>query len=381
MTKLRVLIFLSTLVIVGAVGAFVSFYARGYRFNFKTLEFLPNGILVIKSEPDGASVIVNGDLKTATNATLSLSPGIYDVEIKKEGFFPWYKRLTIEKEIVTLASASLFKTAPSLSPITFSGANNPIGSQDGGKIAYIDKEGLWVIDVVNLPLGFGRDPRKITDGNLENSTFQFSPDANEILLTTSQGIFLLPSGSFINQAERVNVASRKTAIIAGWEEERKVKITSLIKNFPQEIFEIFSRKTSTLIPSPDEQMILYTASSSASLPENIVKPLPGASTQKQERQIKENQTYVYDIKEDRNFLITDQKEAMPLWLPTGRYLLLAEKERVIIMDYDGTNRQAVYSGAYIFPFAYPFSNSSKLLILTSLGSDSTTPNLYSLTIK
>lgn len=381
MTKLRVLIFLSTLVIVGVVGAFVSFYARGYRFNFKTFRFLPNGILVIKSEPDGASVFVNGDLKTATNATLPLSPGTYDVEVKKEGFSSWNKRLTIEKEIVTLVSASLFKTAPSLSPITFSGANNPIESQDGGKIAYNDKDGLWIIDVVNLPLGFGRDPRKVTDGDLENSTFQFSPNGAEILLTTSQGIFLLPSGSFTAQSERVNIASRKIAIISGWEEERKVKLTSLIRNFPLELFEIFSRKTSTLTPSSNEQMILYTASSSANLPENLVKSLPGASTQKQERQVKEGQTYVYDIKEDRNFLITDQKEAKPLWLPTSGHLLLAEKGGVTIMDYDGTNRQVVYSGSYVFPFAYPFSNSSKLLILTSLGSDSATPNLYSLTIK
>ena len=112
MTKTRVLFFVATIIIVGLAELYFSLYARGYRFDLKTLRFQPNGILVIKSEPDGASVFINNELKTATNATLSLSPGTYDVEVKKDGFFTWYKRLTIEKEVVTQASASLFKNVP-----------------------------------------------------------------------------------------------------------------------------------------------------------------------------------------------------------------------------------------------------------------------------
>lgn len=127
MAKIRVFVFLSTLIVVGLIGLFVSYYARGYRLNLQTLKFVPNGILVLKSEPDGASVFIDGELKTATNATISLSPGTYDVEIKKEGFTSWYKRLSIEKEIVVTATASLFKNAPSLSPVTFSGAKKPGG--------------------------------------------------------------------------------------------------------------------------------------------------------------------------------------------------------------------------------------------------------------
>ena len=96
MAKIRLIAFLIGILIVGTVGTFVSYYARGYKFNPKTLSFLPNGILVIKSEPDGASVLINGELKTATNATISLSPGVYDVEVKKDGYFSWYKRLAIE---------------------------------------------------------------------------------------------------------------------------------------------------------------------------------------------------------------------------------------------------------------------------------------------
>ena len=383
MTKWRVLIFLSTLLVVGVVGLFVSFYARGYRLDFKTLKFSPNGIFVVKSEPDGASVYINGELRTATNATLSLAPGTYDVEVKKDGFLPWYKRLTIEKEIVTQASVSLFKSAPSLAPLTFSGAASPIESEDGTKIAYIDKDALWVIDIANLPLGFGRDPKKITDGDLTNATFEFSPDSRQILLTTSQGIFLLDSGSFTPQGQRTNITSKKVATLAEWEIQKKEQITSLLKPFPAQISEVLGKRTSKLVLSPDEQMILYTASSEGTLAENLVRPLPGASTQKQERTIKAGSTYIYDIKEDRNFLVSNLPEDKEnvRWMPSSRHVLLAQEGSVVIMDYDGTNKQTVYSGAYVAPIAYPYTNTTRILILTNLGSDTSTPNLYSLTLK
>lgn len=379
MTKIRVLVFLSTLLVVGFLGLFASYYARGYRFNFRTLKFLPNGILVIKSEPDGASVLINGELKTATNTTLSLPPGVYDVEVKKEGFLPWYKRLTIEKEIVTQASVSLFKSLPALSPITFSGVTNPVISPDNSKIAFTDKEGLWIIDIINLPLGFGRDPRKITDGNLQDSSYEFSPDAGQILVNTSNSIFLLDTDTFTPQGQRTNITSTVDNIKSTWQKEKEVFTASLLSNFPPQLADIFLNKSTNLTFSPDETMILYTMSGAASLPENLFRGLPGSSTQNQERELQTGHKYIYDIKEDRNFLITDS-EIIPHWMPTSRHILLAEDNKVIIMDYDGTNRQTVYSGSYMAPFAYPFSNTSKLLILTSLGSIST-PNLYSVSIK
>lgn len=388
MIKIRIFIFLTTILIVGVAGLFTSYYARGYRLDFKTFRFQPNGILVIKSEPDGASVFINGELKTATNANISVSPGTYDVEVRRDGFFTWYKRLVIEKEIVTSANVSLFKNVPSLSPVTFSGAENPVTSGDETKLAFTvplskstgsEKAGLWTMDTFNLPLGFSNEPKRITDGDLADASFIFSPDGRQILLTTSNGVFLIDSGSFTPQTQRVNVTSRKDVILAEWKKEKEAKDASLVRGLPPEITDILNRKTSNFTFSPDSNMILYTASSSATLPGNLIKPLPGASTQRQERNIEPDRTYVYDIKEDRNFLLTDQPAAR--WMPGSRHLLLAEEGQVTIADYDGTNRQVVYSGSYVAPFAFPFINATKLLILTNLGASSSTPNLYTLTIK
>lgn len=399
MTKVRVLLFTITLLVVTILGVFAYYYARGYKFDIKTLKFQPNGILVLKSEPDGASVYINGELKTATNANFSIAPGTYDVEVKKDGYITWYKRLTVEKEIVTQATISLFKTFPSLSPLTLFGATNAVMSEDGSKIVFSvlpgknidsDKVGLWVVDTFNLPLGFGNGPKRIADGDMTNATYLFSPDASKLLITISNAVYLISTDTFSPQNQRVNALSQKVEILSEWKKEKDLTNQGRFKNLPSEVAEVLSRKVSGFEFSPDDNMIAYTASGSATLSENLVKPLPGASTQTQERNIQPGRTYVYDIKEDRNFLISDQpvtinndNSTTPAlrWMSTSKHLLLAQIDQVVIMDHDGTNRQVVYSGSYAFPSVFPYSNTTKLLILTNLGATSASANLYTLTVK
>lgn len=391
MGKIRVLIFLLTISVVGSLGLLTSFYARGYRINFSKLKFEPNGILVIKSDPSGAQIFVNGNFQTGTDATISLSPGIYDIDVKKDGYFPWHKRLSIEKEVVTQANVLLFKVVPAFSPVTFSGVFNPVASLDLTKIAYSiyqsetvggEKAGLWVMDTFNLPLGFTREPRRITDGDLKGATYEFSPNGGQMLVSFPNGTFLLDTGSFVSQAQRVNVASKKAQILSDWEKEKKIKLDSQVRAVPNEVADILTRKAKSVVFSPDENLVLYTASASAQIPDNLIPQLPGSSTQRQDRGIKEDQTYVYDIKEDRNFLILDRKANVAIrWFPTSRHLILAEEGKITIMEYDGTNRQTVYSGSYVSPHAFPSANTGRLLLLTNLGADSASPNLYSLNLK
>ncbi len=400
MTKVRIIFFTITLIVVGTLGLFAAYYAKGYKFDIKTLNFQPNGILVLKSEPDGASIYINGELESATDANISIAPGIYDIEVKKDGYFSWYKRLTIEKEVVTQAEISLFRNVPSLSPVTYMGAVNPVMSKDGSKIVYSilpdkdlddDKIGLWTLDAYSLPLGFSTSPTRIADGDMTDASYVFSPDGDQILLTVSEGIFLLDTSSFNSQGSMTNVASQEDEIIEDWKTKEEGINQSLIKNLPEELANILSRKTSSFVFSPNDNMILYTASGSAILPDNLIKQLPGASTQAQERDLETGHTYVYDIKEDRNFLITDKpvtidnndnsQTAALRWMSSSLHLLLADAGEISIMDYDGTNRQVIYSGSYIAPSAFPFSNTTKLLVLTNLGAASASANLYTLTVK
>jgi len=405
MTKLRLTIFSTTIIIVGLVGWLLFQFAKGYRVNDK-LKLIPNGLLVIKSDPDGAQIFINGELKTATNSTIPLPPGTYDITLKKEGFLNWDKRLDIDAEIVTEYTAHLFKLAPSLSATTFNGAIDPLPSNDMTKIAYVvpnkpnegdlNKEfaGLWVMEIVDLPLGFSRDPRRVTDGDLTEATFVWSEDDREILLTTKTGRYLLDTGKFTPQNQLTNVLGDVNEIELKWKKEKELKLNSQIKSLPDEMKDVIGRKARAIVFSPDEDMVLYTASASATLSDDLIKPVPGASTQKQDRDIKDNHTYIYDIKEDRNFLVDSNSSDLIVdnflpsnaarrltWFPTSRHLLLAEKDKITVMDYDSTNKKEVYKGSFLAPNAFPTLSTGRILILTNLGAEDTLPNIYSLTIK
>src|SRR3990170_8431652 len=235
MTKVRLLILLTTIFFVGSAVTIVSFYARGYRFKPGKLTLSANGLLVVKSDPEGAQILINRELKSASNATLPLPPGKYDVTLKKEGYFEWYKRLDIEKEVVTQVTSHLFKSVPSLTPITFTGVVDPTASDDFTKIAFFvppnakisssgeSKEGLWVLETFNLPIGFSRDAKRITDGDLTNSTINWAPDGREILLKTASGAYLIDSSKFTPQSQWINISPDEEKIMDDWVIERKSK--------------------------------------------------------------------------------------------------------------------------------------------------------------
>ncbi|MEK7188639.1 MAG: PEGA domain-containing protein [Patescibacteria group bacterium] len=381
MKKIRITIFFVSLFIVISAATIGFLYARGFRLDKRSLRIQSNGLLVANSWPNAAEVYVNGELKTATNATISLPPGNYDLEIKKAGFQAWYKRITITKEVVTKVDAFLFPTAASLSPITFSGAISPQISPDFEKIAYaVPNDGLWIIEIVNLPIGFNNEPNQITDGGLDSANWEWSPDSREILLQTQTGTFLLDASTFTRQNSRINVSSKLKKIHQDWQVKRDRKVMSLIAKLEPEIGSIFERKTTDIVFSGDQAKILYTASGSAFFSENVVKQLPGASTQAEERQIKDGQKYIYDIKEDRNFHVVSA-ETPVFWLANSLNLMIIQKDKILVSEYDATNKQIIYSGAYEFPFAYPSNSLDRLVILTNLGSNTSPPNLYFLSLR
>ncbi len=372
--------FVVGVIVVGIFAYFVSMYARGYRWNNKSFEFSANGLFVANSDPKGAQIYINGSLKTATDATVNLAPGSYDVSIKKDGFLPWNKNLLIQKEVVTQVDTFLFPIAGSLSPITFSGAVNPVASSDFSKIAYSNTQGLWMTETFNLPIGFSREPRQVTDGDLTGAKWEFSPDGRQILLTTKTGVFLLDTGKFTRQADRVNIAGNTEKTLLDWQTKKGQVLKAQFQRLPDELQDIFSRKAKDIVFSPDENKVLYVASDSATIPNDLIKQLPGSSTQKQEREIKKGVKYVYDIKEDRNFKVAEPDQII-YWFPTSAHLILPQKDKISVEDYDGTNQVTIYSGSYTAPFAFPFSNTSRIIILTNLGATDGAANLYSLSLR
>lgn len=391
MVKLRILILLSTILIVGAIAAVAILFARGFRLEKKqdngAFQISAKGLLVVNSEPTGAQVFIDDILQTATNNTITLDPGTHTVSVRKEGFVEWRKALNIQKEIVNQINAYLIPSAPSLTALSFSGVINPQVSPDFTKIVYAvpttkdeTKGGLWMYETTNLPLGFGRDPQRITNADLSTFSWEWSPDARSILVASKSASYLLPVASYTESKQLVNITTQLTKIKSDWNTSKTEKTAAQLAKLDVEIRKVFQSSTKDITFSPDETKILYTASGSATIPTGIVKELPGSSSQTQQRTLKVKSVYIYDIKEDRNFLIEDTGNPV-YWVQNSLNVVIPDKEKIVVADYDGTNKITVYSGNYTFPHAFPTTSTSKMVILTSFGATGTLPNLYWLSLK
>lgn len=401
MIKKRIFIFL--IVIIGvAIGAFyLSKFASGYRPDFSTGSLQPTGLLVANSFPNQATVFVNGKaIKNKTATTISLAPGGYQVEIKKDGFTSWQKKLTVEKELVVKTDAYLFPTYPDLKALTFTGAASPVISKDGKKVVYSvsnqdEKNGLWVLDLSERQFLNNREARQIIQNtaktyDFSQSTYQWSPNSKQILITfikvketkkikAVEENFLLDIANNNLNLALTDITEQKETLLANWQKEEKIVAQAQINRLPEELTAILDKAVKDIVFSPDETKIMYTATASASIPKDLIPQLPGASTQKESREIENGKTYIYDLKEDRNFALDLPSDAKINWFPTSRHLFLVQKDKISLLEYDNTNKIDLYTGPFENSFAFTFPSGNRLLILTSLSKDSSS-NLYSISL-
>lgn len=395
MKKLNVVFFLLVAVSVPLITLLIIKIAKGYSFNTSKKSFEPRGILVATSNPDGAQVFVNGKLETATNNTISLLPGNYRVEIKKDGFSPWTKELKIEKELVIKTDAFLFPSVTDLRPLTFSGALDPSFSPDGSKIVYSvpatesAKGGLWVYDLIDLPFGIGRGSKQIIKPSLKGRSFakaQFfwSPDSRQLLVSLERESFLIDATQLTQESELINIFSTTKSIKDTWKEDEEKILEAKIKRLPKILQPILKNSAINLRFNQDSDKVIFEATASAQIPPNLVPPLLATSTQKEERYLQPNHYYVYDLKEDKNFLISEIKERSPSlsWFPTGRHLIWIEDNKIFLVEYDGTNKSTLYTGHFENSFVFPHPSANKMIILTTFGQEENQPpNLYSINLR
>ncbi len=375
--------------------AVIVLYAKGYRLgNGKDLS--GTGVLVATSTPDGASVYINDHLTTATDNNLNLSPGEYKVRISKEGYFPWEKKIKIEKEVVSKANARLFPVAPQLQSITNLGVDSPVIDPTYTKIAYtvsgqsIKKNGVYILDMTTRPIltlqGSSSQIADDTVGLFSLAKLSFSPDGSELIASISAqnslSSFLLRPNTFNENPSDVTATLANLKI--SWDKIKSDRDRSTIEGTPAKIRKMVKNNFKILSFSPDETKILYEASESATLPIIITPRLIGVNSTPEQRNIEKKVIYVYDIKEDRNYKIKDKLESEReslTWLPDSNHLVFVHDKEINIMEYDGTNNTKIYAGPFIDNYVFPWPDASKIVILTSLGNPDTSPNLYTISLK
>jgi len=441
--NLKFLYTLASIVFV-ILGTFLAIqYAKGnYRFNQGKV-VSQSGLLAANSFPPGAEIYVDGKLVSATDDTIYLEPGEYQIKIVKEGYSPWEKKLTIEKELVSQTNALLFPKVPSLSPLTFTGVENVTPSPDGQKLLYFTasasaqtKNGLYLLELTNNFLSLQKGAKQISPNSvaidLSTSGIIWSPDSTEIMVSDLNRSYLIDTNKINEIATLPSIKLQQKSILSKWEEDIYVRERQFLSKFPEEIIRIATQSAKNVYLSPDKERMIYTAIATVNIPEGIVPPLPATNTQPETRELKPGFVYIYDRKEDKNFLIgleeqatssskkllsidLANKEALSFasspsafqtlqstvsaqtvnnfssyysalyvnqyqWFPDSKHIVYTKDNQIHIMEYDGSNDTTVYSGPFENHFVYPWPDSSKLIISTSF-SPKTPPNLYAIELK
>jgi len=438
----RLLIFLTTAVFIFSGTFLMIRYAQGYRPT-KTLTIKGTGLLSANSYPTAGEVYINGKLTTATDNTLNLDPGTYDIEIKKDGYHTWSKKLKIEAELVTETNAQLFPASPSLEPLTYTGATMPVPAPDGTKLSFtvasssaVAKNGLYVQELTSSPIALNKTARQIarteTGYDYTTSNYTWSPNGSEILVSFKTGShILLDATKFNDLATLKDVTVRLPQILSEWELELARQERVQLLKLPEFMASIATQSATNLYFSPDSKRLLYQSITNLDIPTGLVPTLPSSSTQTESRSLQAGSWYIYDLKEDKNFLIAEDKlpktqkitllpnfaVAIPAelisspsafhllqngttgesiilfnaqyssivvsqiqWFPDSTHLILTTDNGIDLLEYDGTNHVTIYGGPMDKSIVYPWPDGSKIITRISF-SEGTIPNLYTIKLK
>lgn len=388
----------SVLLLVAFSTYLISFYARGYQLNLqKGVVLQATGLLSATSRPKSASVYVNDRLITATDDTINLPPGDYSIKIVKDGYLPWEKEIIIKKEIVFQTDAQLYRSVPDLRPVTLSGAIASTLSPDGTKIIYsvasasaARDNGLYQIDLVDNPILINRSPTKQIAPNYpgidwSKFTFEFSPDGRSILASnkTTNISYLISLDSPINTRNLYDVTPRIPLIREDW--QRQIIQNNLVKleKVPPEIKQLISTDSaqSQISFNSADEKVLYLAHTNGQIKPNIITPPPAQSTQNQSRDVKAGNYYVYDLKDDTNFLLAAADAIRkPFWLPNSNSIIYLSDKQIKVIEYDSTNNQTLFAGNFNPEYVFPWADGSRIVTLVS-PYEGAPENLYAVTIR
>jgi hypothetical protein len=402
-----------TIIIIVAIATIL--LAKGYRVDINKKSLTSTSILVATSDPDGAEVIIDGKLKTATNNTIDLEPKQYTIRLEKEGYAPWEKIIDLKPGEVYKTNAFLFPKVPDLRPLTFTGAINPSISASGTKIVYsvastsAEKVGIWTADIsrsaILNPLGSPADHRQLTIGfnglNPDEIKFLWSPDSTQLIAYTEKTITTqtkvgnkkttttetVLEKAFLIETDRLNsfdkeITNTYSVTKSDWNKLKSIEHETLMAKLPTNLSTLISSTSANISFSPDQTKILYVATQSAEIAQISKTYLPGSNPTKETRKLVPGKTYVYDTKEDKNYEINNCDLISCQWFPSSRHLLTFNDKEIAVMEYDGTNRSVIYSGPFSQGVVYPWPNWSKIVILTSLNATGgINQNLYTINLR
>ena len=395
----RFLFTILTLLVIISGALLAVFFAKGYRLSTETGTITGTGIISVVSEPDRASVYLDGHLTTATNDNInSLIPKKYKVTIEKEGYISWEKEVEVREGLVKEIEASLFRSIPTVYPITYNGVAKALLSPDSQKFVYVvpngddpasvsasKRSGVWLLPMTSggINLGRGNEPRQIAlSGNYDFSEaeFRWSPDSQQVLVSFPDRYLLLEADR-LNEPPR-DVTAQIEPTVRSWDESEKESNLARLQLIADNSIRNTASASAILKWAPDETKVLYqkdekTDYQVADLTTNETFTLPKASS--------------YHWLPDSEHLIMVEFEEQKVTDVTKDPKVTNEEEikensllstRVSIIETDGTNKSEMFYGALDPEFVVPWPDSSRLVVIYSLPTATASkPNLYGINLK
>lgn len=335
----------------------IGIIARGYIPEYNNgLKIKATGLLSVTSLPKNASVFINDKLYTTTDNTVNLVPDDYQLKVIKEGYLPWNKKITIQKEMVTLAQASLFKTNPKLSIQTTQSVINPTANFDFSQIVFIAtpsssslKPGVYLIET-NYYLSLVSNkyqPKFIVQNpyptNDKTITFTFSPNSKQIILKSA-----LKRNQYLIDLTTNAVSQPNEKTDQDWQTQSKQREIITLNKLPKIFTATVATNPASIAFSSDENKFLYLLN---------------------------NQYFSYDIEKNMVYALGKVGEInSPVWLPKSNSILYTNSGKIKSIEFDGTNNNTIFANDLNIKNIIPQFDGENLII-------STAENIYNLTIK
>lgn len=390
----RFIVTLITLVILIGAAVVATLIAKGYRFSTQTGTISGTGIISVTSLPDQASVYIDDHLTTATNANInSLTPKNYKIKIVKEGYIPWEKEVEVKEGLVTEIKATLYRSIPTVYPLTFNGIGTVLISPNEQKLLYVvpggeKKSGVWIWEMSNTPIAFARGAEQkqiispVSGIDFEKAEYRWSPDSREVLAQIDGTYFLLEADKL--NAVPQDVTPTVEATLKTWDEDERVKSAASLATVKDANLRRVASDSAVLKFSPDETKLLYSKNGKEGFK-------------------------VVDLEEKKTFELPNAVDYQ--WLPDSLHLLMVEGvvvpspssalageegevggtismkdkiefAKVSVIEFDGFNKAEIFAGNISPKDVFIWQDGSRFAVVSSHPTaTASNPNLYGINLK
>lgn len=172
----------------------VILYTMGYRYNLSKGRVQKTGILKITTIPKGAQIILNGQTYEKSNTPAKIEyvlPGDYEIQIKKDGYFDWQKKLAVLENGTTFAEKIILWKKSEAEPLLASSSQSFLVAPDKNNFISLDKNGnIWLTDINSGLLGEFSGGKTAIISTLKNQPLanldSFSPSGRYVLIKTKK---------------------------------------------------------------------------------------------------------------------------------------------------------------------------------------------------